>query len=230
MRVLNAVWYTTLAQVSARARFMSSTWSSTLCGCPFLDSLFLALFLSVCFSYLFFFYLNPELNLFLHVVVIGAIYHWHSANWGVWPLGRKHPSHRLWAQHLWRLPLLKDYWNLLPGAIQRHGALVLVWRGTRRRDHRQSALFTTVHSRARRTSGPKTSLSLFWRKFVVSSVTFRTHKNGETRTRTKFVSKTEIKSRHGKRKNQDSSWKTKRVNSRWSQNWDPQARIPNRFW
>ena len=39
----------------------------------------LTLFLSVCFSYTFFFYLNPELNLFLHVVVIGAMYHWHSA-------------------------------------------------------------------------------------------------------------------------------------------------------
>ena len=43
-------------------------------------------------------------------------------------------------------------------SIQRYGALLLVWRGTRRRDHRQSALFTTVHSGGRRTSGPKTSL------------------------------------------------------------------------
>ena len=31
-------------------RVISSAWSSTLCGCPFLDSLFLTLFLSVCFS------------------------------------------------------------------------------------------------------------------------------------------------------------------------------------
>ena len=75
MGVLNYVLHNTLAEVSARARFMSST---TLCGCPFFDSLFLTLFLSVCFSYLFF-YLNPELNLFLLVVVIGAVYHWHSA-------------------------------------------------------------------------------------------------------------------------------------------------------
>ena len=35
------------------------------------------------------------LNLFLHVVDIRAISHWHSANWGVWPLGRIHPSHIL---------------------------------------------------------------------------------------------------------------------------------------
>ena len=97
------------------------------------------------------------------------------------PLAEKHPSHRLWAQHPWRLPLLKDYWNLLPAATQRHGAL-LVRCGTPRRDHRQSALFTTVHSGARRTSGPTTSLSLFWRKFVASSVFFSVScKNGETR-------------------------------------------------
>ena len=49
MRVLNDVLHNTLAQVSARARFMSSTWPSMLCGCPFFDTLFLALFLSVCF-------------------------------------------------------------------------------------------------------------------------------------------------------------------------------------
>ena len=61
-------------------RVISFAWSSTLCGCPFLDSLFLALFLSVFFSYPLFFYLNLELNLFLHVAVIGAISHWHSAN------------------------------------------------------------------------------------------------------------------------------------------------------
>ena len=47
MRVLNNVLHNTLAQVSARARLMPSTWSSTLCGCPFFDSLFLALFVCV---------------------------------------------------------------------------------------------------------------------------------------------------------------------------------------
>ena len=48
--------------------------------CLFLDSLFTTLFLSVCFSYPSFFYQNLELNLFLHVAVIGPISHWHSAN------------------------------------------------------------------------------------------------------------------------------------------------------
>ena len=44
-----------------------------LSDCPFFDSLFLTLFLSVCFSYPLFFYPNLELNLFLHVDVIGAL-------------------------------------------------------------------------------------------------------------------------------------------------------------
>ena len=98
----------------------------------------------------------------------------------LWP---KTASHRLWVQAPWRFPLLGDYWNHLPGGIrrQRYGALVLVWHGTRRRDHRESALVTTVHSGARGTSGPKTSLSLFWRKFVASSVLVcLSCKNGET--------------------------------------------------
>ena len=38
---------------------------------------------------------------------------------------------------------------------QRHDALVLVWRGTRQWDHLESALFTTVHSGARRISEEK---------------------------------------------------------------------------
>ena len=61
-------------------RIMSSTWSSTLCGCPFFDLLFFALFLSVCFSHPFCFYLDTDLYLFLHVVDIRATNHWHSAN------------------------------------------------------------------------------------------------------------------------------------------------------
>ena len=44
----------------------------------------------------------------------------HFAQWGVWPFGQQRPSHRLWAQLLRRLPLLRDLWN-----IQRHKALVL---------------------------------------------------------------------------------------------------------
>ena len=36
--------------------------------------------------------LNPDLYLFFHVVVIGAKNQWHSAQWGIWPLGRKRLS------------------------------------------------------------------------------------------------------------------------------------------
>ena len=54
----------------------------------------------------------------------------------------------------------------------------------------------------------------------------------ETRIRTmfRFVSKTEIKSRPGKRANQDSPWKTKRAYSCWGQIWDPEARTSSRVW
>ena len=141
-------------------------------------------------------------------------------------------SHRLWAQPARQLRLLREFCSDLPGWIrrQRHWTVVLVRCGTRRWANRKSAIFTAVHSGARRTSEPETNLSLSWRKFVASSVLSDTHKYGETRTRAKFrfVSKTEIKSRPGKRANQDSPWKTKRANSRCCQNWDPEARISSR--
>ena len=60
----------------------------------------------------------------------------------------------------------------------RRSTFVLVWRGSRRWDHQESALFTTVHSGASRTSGPKTSSSLSGRKFVASSDCLSC-KNGE---------------------------------------------------
>ena len=79
------------------------------------SSFFFTLFSSVCFSCLFFFCLNLDLYFFLfHVDFIGAISHWLSTKWGVWPFGQWHASHLLWAQHPWRFPLLRDYWNLLP--------------------------------------------------------------------------------------------------------------------
>ena len=103
------------------------------------------------------------------------------AQWGVLPPGDIHSSHRLWAQGPWRLPLFE---RLLKWS-SKYGALVLVWRGTRRWACRKSAIFTTVHSGARRTSGPKTSLSLSWRKIVSSPVLFCvSFKNGETHART----------------------------------------------
>ena len=69
-----------------------------------------------------------------------------------------------------------------------------------------------LHHSATRTCEPETNLPLSWRKFVANSVLFHTHKYWETRLRTKFrfVSKTEIKSRPGKQANQDSPWNTKK--------------------
>ena len=106
--------------------------------------------------------------------------------WGVLPSGGMPSSHKLWAQAPRQIRLLRDFCNDLPGWIGRHryGAFVPVRRGTRRWDYRKSAIFTTVHSGARRTSEPETSLSLSWRKLVASSVLLHTHKNGETSKRT----------------------------------------------
>ena len=121
------------------------------------------------------FFISSILVIILHVV--GTAEHKNPcahAEWGVLPRGDAKPSHRFWAQRDRQLRLLSDFCSDLPewNRRQRHGAHVLVWRGPWRWDCRKSALFTTVHSGARRTSGPKTSLSLFWRKFVASSVLF----------------------------------------------------------
>ena len=140
-------------------RFTSSAWSSTWCGCPFFDSLFLAMFLSVCLSYPFFFYLNSDLYLFLHVVDIRAISHSHSANLRVWPLAENTP--------------LTGYEPKLPDDFHYSETTEIFFRDASSdtvpsflfdaelRDCRQSAPFTAVRSGARRTSGPKTSLSVF---------------------------------------------------------------------
>ena len=71
------------------------------------------------------------------------------------PLAENTSFHKLWAQHPWRLSRLRDQLNLPPRAFQRHDGLV---RGNELRDHRQSTLFTTIHSVARKTSRRKTSL------------------------------------------------------------------------
>ena len=81
-----------------------------------------------------------------------------------------------------------------------------------------------LHQCSLRSSEPETSLSLTWRKFVASSVLCRTHKYGRTRKRTKFVSKTEIRSRHGKRKNKFS---LKDKKSKFSLKSEPRSRSTN---
>ena len=177
-------------------------------GWAFVRRCLFVLSLSVClsFSLLFFslFFLFSDLNSF-HVDNAKAIIPCVSANWGVLPPGDLHSSHRLLAQASWRLPLLRDYWNDLPGGIRRqgYGALVLAWRGTRRSEKRYLHHWSFRSEKNQRTEDKLITLM----KKVCTF--FRTRKNGETRTRTSFVSKTKIKSRHGKRKNEDSPWKTK---------------------
>ena len=105
----------------------------------------------------------------------------------LWP---KQPLfYRLWA----RRRLLRGFCSDLPQWTRwyRHETVVLVRCGARRWAYQKSAIFTTVHSGARRTSEPETNLSFSWREFVTSSLLFHPHKYGETRVRTefKFVSK-----------------------------------------
>ena len=99
------------------------------------------------FSFFFFFYLNPELNLFLHVVVVGAIYHGHSAKWGVWPLGENTP--------------LTGYEPNIPDDFH-YSDTTEIFFYEQSSDGVPSYLFDAELD----DGGPKTSFSLFWRKFV----------------------------------------------------------------
>ena len=122
-------------------------------------------------------YLHSDQHFLSNVNSVEGINHCAFAQWGLLPHGDIPSSHRLWAQRSWRLPLLRDFCNDLPGWIRRHwyGALVLVWRGTRRWDHRKSAIFTTVRSGARRTSEPETSLITLMKKVCCQLSPFFTH-------------------------------------------------------
>ena len=58
--------------------------------------------------------------------------------WGVWPFGQQRSPHRLWAQLLRRVPLLRDHRNFHPGVFQRQQALVLAWHPCRVRPSHRS--------------------------------------------------------------------------------------------
>ena len=121
--------------------------------------------------------------------------------WGVLPLPWRYTVlSQVMSPIFGQLRLLRDFCNDLPGWIWRHryGAFVLVRCGTRRWDYRKSAIFTTVHSGATRTSEPEKSLSLSWRKFDDSSVLFRTQVRRDPYTN--LV--------RAKNENQVATWKT----------------------
>ena len=146
----NDVYHTTLAQVFARAHhtilmpYMMSGWASVpLC--------FFVLTVSVCLSFTLLFsshfYLHSDLNLFVHVVNAKANIPCVSAHRGVLLSGRIHSSHRLYE------PKLFDdfhYSETLKSSSRRNPATKTrcpraLWCGTRRWDHRQSALFNTAN-------------------------------------------------------------------------------------
>ena len=139
-----------------------------------------------------------------------------SHNRGVLPSGDLPSSHRLWAQASWRLPLLRDFCNDLPGWIlwHRYGALVLVWRGTRRWDHRESAIFTTVHSGEKNQRTEDKLIAPMKKVCCQLSPFSHTQERGDPCTNLVRTKKTKIKSRLRKA---SSLWKTKRANSRPSQ-------------
>ena len=105
-----------------------------------------------------------------------------------------------------RLPLLRDYRNHLPGAIQRqrNGALVLVMRNSTMRS--SEALSSPVFTQEREEPANLRQSYHSHEESLLPVFFLHTYKCGETRVRTKFrfVSKTEIKSRLRKRANQDS--------------------------
>ena len=108
----------------------------------------ISLRLSTLHSLIFYFILLPFIFTF-YVGRFGVIPRVRFREWGVWLFGQQRPSHRLWAQVLRRRPLLRDHRNFHPGVLQRHQALESAWLGDQWLHHRQSALFTTVHSGVR---------------------------------------------------------------------------------
>ena len=106
--------------------------------------------------------------------------------------------HKMRSMALWsKQPLLQGMsptWSITPTTqrlLQRSSRMdpSMQTRNRRTRSMRNStmsfAIFTTVHSGARRINELETNLLLSWRKFKLS-VLFHTNKHGETRVRTKF--------------------------------------------
>ena len=186
---------------------------------PFVVRLFvfvLLLFLSVVYLFSSLSYLYSDLHSFFHVDNAKGNTQCAFAQWGVLPPGGIPSSHSLWAQRPWRLPLLRDFWNDHPGGIRRHkyGAPYLC---DEELDDETigKALSSPLFIQEREEPADRRQACHSLEESLSSGQSFFTHTRTETRTRTKFVSKTKIKSRNGKRKNQDSPWQTKRANSRW---------------
>ena len=155
-----------------------------------------------------------------------------STKWGVWLCGQNNLFYSLWAQRDRQLRLFRDLNSDLPEWIRwrRYGTVVLVRCGTRRWTYQKKSFLHHCTLRTEKNQRTWDKLITLMKKVCYQLIPFHTHKYGETRVRTKFrfVSKTQSMSPNGERKNPDSLWKTKRANSRWSQNWDPEARTSSR--
>ena len=221
-----------MAQVSVCAHhsiFMPSMVSGWLFVACVLDLSF-SVFLSFVYLFSSHFYLHSDLHSF-HVDRAKGKTRCAFAQWGVLHPGDIHSSHRLWAQRPWRLPLLRDYWNDLPGrnlATKIRCPRTCVTRNSTMRPSRKRYLHRCSF-RSEKNHRTEDKLVTLMKKVCCQLSPFsHTQERGDPCTNLVRVNKK--KSRNGKRKNQDSPWKTKRANSRWLQNRDSETRISSRFW
>ena len=194
---------------SARARHVISMVIQvvrlTLCS--------LTLFFSVCVSYpllfSFHFYLKPDLSLFLHVVDIRAIDHWHSANWGgllaeFTPLTGYEPniSDDFHYSETTEITFQDEF-----GDIDTEPSYLLDAELDDETIGR--ALSSPLFFQEREEPADRRQT---YHSFDVSLLPAQSHRRTEF---VKFVQQRKAKSRLRKRSNQDSLWTTKRANSRW---------------
>ena len=155
-----------------------------------------------------------------------------SANWGVVPRGDFQSSHRLWAQRTWRVPLLGDYWNDLPGGIRATKIRSPRTCVTRNSTMRPSGKRYRHHCSFRSEENQRTEDKLIT---LVKKVCCQLSPFSHTQERwdpcTNIVRAEKKPSREMENENnQDSPWNTKRANSRWFQSRDSETWISSRFW
>ena len=147
----------------------------------------------------------------------------------LWP---KQPLfYRLWAQRR----LLRDFCSDLPQWTRwhRHGTVVLVRCGTRRWAYQKSAIFTTVHSGARRTSEHETNIPFSWRKVCYQRTPFFTRTSN---LRPVYQPSSNLSQKRKSSRDLENEQirilleRQKRANSCSSQIWDPEAQTSSRVW
>ena len=146
------------------------------------------------------------------------------------------PSYRLWAQAARQLRLLRDLYSDFPGWIRRHrhGTVVLVRCGTRRWVFFFKKKRYLHHCSLRSEKNQRTwdKLITFMKKvcYQLSPLSPVQVRGDPCTNQVQIFSKTENKSRPGKRANQDSPRKTKKEQILAEVRWDPEARTWSRVW